>query len=252
MRASVLGRVRVRAGARTLLPVLLLAACGGGSGEDFTIEVKRPPAAVYAPLSAADLREARLVFPGIAVTRTRPSDAEILYTIPGTGSFPATIRLRLEPTHGGETTVVHAAVQVPPVRATIDGREKVLSESRVEARLQALLKATARDLEMGSSAQAETTQLSSLLMSLAVATDEKFLAQALDLKSHPGKLVDVLAAFDADELSPTVQTARDTPMVDPDAAERRHEMARAQVEWQQQEAAEKAAEPVSDLSRYDN
>lgn len=136
-------------------PALLLAGCGDAA-EDFAVAIKRPVAAVYAPLLAVDAGEARIVFPCVTFVRTRPSDGEILYTIPGDGSFTATIRLRLESQNGGETTVVHAIVNVPKVHARIDGQDKVLSEARIERQLESLLKSTGRSLEMGSSAQAET------------------------------------------------------------------------------------------------
>ena len=45
-----------------LLTALLLAGCGSGEAEDFAVEIKRPAATVYAPLSTVDLAEARLVW----------------------------------------------------------------------------------------------------------------------------------------------------------------------------------------------
>ena len=71
------------------LGALLLTGCGDSDAEDFAVEIKRPVEVVYAPLLAADVSEARMVFPGITFQRSRPSDGEILYTIPGSGSFPA-------------------------------------------------------------------------------------------------------------------------------------------------------------------
>lgn len=242
----------MRAGAVAALPALLLAGCGGDA-DDFTVEIRRPVAAVYAPLLAADVSEARIAFPGVRFERTRPRDGEILYTIPGTGSFPATVRLRLESAKGGEATIVHAAVKVPEVRAVIDGEEKVLSERKIERRLESLLTATGRSLEMGSNAQAESTRLSALLLALAVATDKDRLARALDLRAHPGKLMELLAAFDGprDQPAPDVG-GREIRAVDLDAAQRQRDFAQARAEWKQQEALDSAAAPTSNLDHYGN
>lgn len=238
---------------RSWVPLAALLVAGCGDGEDFTIEVKRPPAVVYAPLSAADVREARLVFPGIAIERRRPSEREILYTIPGTGDFPSTIRLQLEPTDRGEATVIHASVHVPPVRATIEGVDKVVSERKVETVLRNLLKSTARDLETGSSTESDTVKLSGFMVGIAIATNKAFLAKALEFKRSPEKLVDVLMPFDGyDDLPQSDRSERDRPMVDPDRADEQREIAQERADWQQQRAAEKAAAPADDLGGYDN
>lgn len=233
-------------------PALLLAGCGNAA-EDFADAIKRPVAAVYVPLLAVDVGEARIVFPGVTFVRTRPSDGEILYTIPGDGSFPATIRLRLESQKGDETTVVPAIVNVPQVHARIDGQAKVLSEARIERQLESLLKSTGRSLEMGSSAQAGTMRLSGLLLALAVATNQNQLARAMDLKSNPSMLMELLLAFDGPNEDPVSDVAgREIRTVNPDAAENARELAQTDAEWKQEEALNKAAAPTSNLDRYDN
>lgn len=240
-----------------LLPALLLAGCGDSDGgEDFTVEIKRPVATVYAPLSAADPGLARLAFPGIAFERSRPSDTEILYTVPGTGSFPATIRLKLEPKTDGSSqrTIVHAAVNVPKVRARIDGQDKELSEWKIERQLQSLLKSTGSSLEMGSTGQSDTERLSSLLAAIAIATNEKFLARALELRSDPAKLMGILLAFGTpgEAPGPADVDGREIRAVNPDAAETEREMAQARAESKQEQAQAGAAAPTSNLDRYDN
>lgn len=236
-----------------LAALLLLAACGGGDREDFAVDVKRAPAQVYAPLAGADTSDARLVFPGLHIERTRPSETEILYTIPGSGDFPSTVRFRLEPQAGGAATRIHAFVHVPAVRATLDGQQKEVSERKVEAAVASLIRSTARSLEMGSNATSESQQLSALLTGVAIATNKTLLAKALDLRANPEKLAAILMAYASPgDMPPTLTTARDTPTIDTDAGERQHEMAQARVDWQQEEAAEKAATPTSDLDRYDD
>lgn len=245
----------MRTWASATLPALaLLSGCGGSDAEDFSVEINRPAAAVYAPLSAVDVKEARMIFTGIAVDRSRPSDTEILYTIPGTGDFPATIRFKLQPKDGDKVTVVHAFVHVPPVRATIDGVPKQISERKVEIALQGIVKSTKRSLEMGSSAQAESLGLSMLMAGLAVATNKTMLARALDLKNNPESLVSVLLAFGAPgaDDGPAPATGRDIQTVDPDSAEERRELVRSETEWKQERALDNAAAPATDLERFDN
>lgn len=234
-----------------LLTALLLAGCGSGEAEDFAVEIKRPAATVYAPLSTVDLAEARLVFAGLTVDRSRPSDTEILYTIPGSGDFPATIRFQLEPK--GDATVVHAFVRAPAVRATIDGVRKEVSERKVERALESIVKATKQSLEMGSNAQAESRKLSQLLAGVAVATDKAHLSRALAFKDDPSKLLTLLMAFDTPGKQPAPDVdGREIRTVDPDAAQERRELAQANDEWKQQQALDRAAAPTSDLDRYDN
>lgn len=243
----------MRVWALAALPALLLAGCDAGDTEDFTVEIKRPAAAVYAPLLSVDISEARIVFPGATFERSRPRDGEILYTVPGTGSFPATIRLQLEGTKNGEATIVHAFVKVPEVHARIEGQDKVLSERKVENQLQSLLKKTGRSLEMGSNAKAEIEQLSGLLLALSVATDEKQLARALDLKNNPAKLMELLLAFSGtgDTPAPDVKGS-EIRTVDPDAAQQQREFAQADAEWKQERALDQASAPTTDVERPSN
>lgn len=225
----------------------LLAGCGGDT-EDFTVEIRRPPAAVYAPLLAVDVREARIAFPGIAFQRSRPADGEILYTIPGSGSFPATIRLKLEARDGGAATLVHAFVKAPQVHLALGGKDMVLNESKVERELQTLLNATGRSLELGSDARTGTRELSTLLFALAVATNEKQMARLLDYRNHPEKLTQLLRAFSGSDDPPAPGVNGSTiRTVDPDAAQRQRELARTEAEWRQEEALNRATAPTTNV-----
>lgn len=239
-------------GFAAFVPALLLAGCGGSDAEDFAVEIKRPVEVVYAPLVAADASEARILFPGITFQRSRPSDSEILYTIPGSGSFPATVRLKLEPKDGGQATVVHAFVKVPEIHATIGGKDMVLSERKIENALQGLLKATGRSLEMGSSAKSETSGLSTMLLAIAVASNEKQLTRALDLKNHPEKLMTLLLAMSGSEGSSEPSVNGSTiRTVDPEAAQEQRELAQADAEWKQERALNQASAPTTNVERND-
>jgi hypothetical protein len=137
-------------------------------------------------------------------------------------------------------------VHVPAVHATIDGQEKVLSEQKVETEHEQVIAATGQSLEAGSGSQMDTLRLSGLLVGVAIATNKGYLAKALAFKANPAALAAALLAFGSPEdLTQTAATARDAPMVDPDAVQREHEEAQARDEADRQEAADKAAEPAA-------
>jgi hypothetical protein len=243
----------MRSTALAALAALLLAGCGGGGGEDFTVEVRQPLASVYAPLASASIADAAPVFPGIEVRRTRPSDREILYTIPGTASTEASVLFRLETLPDGKGTAIHTTVEVPAVQATIGGQTKVLSERKVEAALRTLLHGTGRNLEMGSGGEGDTRQLSALLLALAIGTNQKYLDQALALKDDPQGIAEILAALGGPPESAMDDGApRDDgrPMDNPDMSAEREGFAQAREQWREQEAMESAAEPMDDVGEY--
>jgi len=166
---------------------LLLAGCGSG-GEDFTVEVNRPPVAVVTPLLDVDIGEARTAFPGIKVVRSRPNDSEIVYTMPSSGNGDAVIRLRLEPLRDGQATLIHASVDAPATQAKIDGVTKFLSETKVEHELEKVLRQAGRNLEHRTSTLADTQAFSGLLLAVAISVNKDYVQIAQDLKSHPEKL----------------------------------------------------------------
>ena len=63
----------------------------------------------------ADLVDAELagLFPGLKIDRSKPEPGTVLYTIPGTGSFDATVQLTFTPANGGQGSVISVAVDVP-------------------------------------------------------------------------------------------------------------------------------------------
>lgn len=227
---------------------LLLASCGS-DGEDFMVEVKRPVAAVVAPFVATDLAEAQALFSGLTIKRTRPSDNEIVYTIPGDGA-ESIIRLRFEPLRGGEATTIHATVDVPPVRAKIDGVDKVLSEYKIERRLKSLIEAARSDLEMGSSGGLGSQRLSILLVGVAVATNKKYLDQALAFKDDPERVMDLLGGFGTAE--EYARDVGDRPQDNPELAGVQDEVAQARSEYRNEQAMAEAARPADDSAPMDD
>lgn len=231
-----------------IIPALaMLSGCGGG--EDFSVEVKRPIAAVMSPYLAASISEAKGLFPGISFQRTRPSDHELLFAIPGSGSSESTIRLRFEPVRNGEGTVVHATVDVPPVRATIDGVEKRLSEAKVEDLLKRQIESTGRALEAHETP--DSYAFSGQLVGLAIATNPLFLQRAMELKNNPEKLAAALMAFTGAEPAgnprpddPSAAAAAAAPMDHPEYASRAEDAALGESQRREERQLEAASAPM--------
>lgn len=234
---------------RKLLAIVpaMMVLSGCGESEDFSVEVKRPMAAVMSPYLAANIDEARALFPDLGFKRTRPADNELLFTILGSGSTESTIRLRFESVRGGEATVIHATADVPPTKATIEGQRKYLSEAKVERLMKKDMESSGRALE--SHSPLSGTSFSAQLAGIAIATNPLYLQQALDLKNHPEKLLAALMAFgDGDGPSETraPDPASAAPMDDPELATRADDVAQRQDEWREEKQIEAASAPMDD------
>lgn len=228
-----------------VVPVLgLLTGCDAGSGsDDFSVEVKRPVAAVMMPYLAANIDEAKALFPDISLHRTRPSDRELLFSLPGSGNAESTIRLRFEPVRNGEATVVHAAVDVPPVEARIDGVRKYLSEAKVERLLRQQIESTGQRLEAHEAP--DSSGFSGQLIGLAIATNPLYLHKALELKDSPERVRAALMAFgDPDTSGAVDDPSANMPMDNPERAAVAEESALAESEWQEERAAMEASAPM--------
>jgi hypothetical protein len=205
---------------RIILPMvaaLALVGCGslGGGGEDFTVTVKRPVAAVFTPFSDVQIQsEARTIFPTLKLTRTRPSDNEVLYTFPVEGKEPATIRLTFEAIDGGKATVIHAAVDVPTLVVNIGGQKKFLNEFLVEKGLRALIVASTTGLEAGSSGSDASKSFAALITALAIATDKQAMARAQELIKDPARADLAMAALGGGEYFGNYDAERDAETVD--------------------------------------
>jgi len=123
-----------------VLVALALAGCGAGGGEDFAVQIDETPARVFGSLTGFNHSTERQIFSGLDIRTSRPSDTQIVYTIPAyetpvKQSGESVIALTLEPTQDGKRTIVHAAVDIPSVRILTGEPNKVLSEKLVEAEL---------------------------------------------------------------------------------------------------------------------
>jgi hypothetical protein len=211
------------AGSIVAVPALLaLAACGKwGGGDDFTVELKGSPAAASAVLSAARVDGLKLFLPGITAAMSRPSDHEVLYTIPvknhaeGKTGQSATIRFRIEPGATAGTTLVHVAADVPPIRVLMGQANMVLSEEKVEAELSKILNRLAQNPLAGQSSRDRAEPLGELLAGVAIAGNSDLQAMANQAKRDPQAFSSLFGEGLADNGALRDVPARDTRS-DPD------------------------------------
>jgi len=170
----------------------VLASCGGS--DEISMRIEKSPARLLTPLTLASTAEVSPFLPGLKVVKTRPSDRELVFTMPGDGQAePATIRFRFDPLDGGSASDAHAYVDVPNIVANIDGKRQILSEARVTTAVRKIL----TDMAAGKSDHA-TADMSKILIALAISTDTKLRDKALAMAK--GKV----SEFDlADEDAPS-------------------------------------------------
>lgn len=152
---------------------------GGGYAafgeQDFAVTVNRPVADTYAAISAVHTFGSGLRAAGVDNVQlkvTRPSDREIVFTIPSSSdSRGSRVAFSLEPIDGGRSTEVRAAIDVPAVRMPDDKRNRVLSEAKVEAKFRDAIKGMAERLNAGQSVEKAQYQLTFMLDVVALASN---------------------------------------------------------------------------------
>ncbi|HEX4846986.1 MAG TPA: hypothetical protein VFV30_02485 [Novosphingobium sp.] len=229
------------------LASLLLAACGRGS-TDFDVLVERPPEKVRTALSGIAIdQEIGALIPGLRLVRTEPAANEVLYTVPGDGSFEAAVKLTFEPSTDGKATMISVAVDVPSTKVDFEGKAFVLSESKVETAIELILRTAAEKLKNGESIEAERAQFSQMLTILAVTTDSSKLRLAQDIGKSPDWYMGGMGSmgdFDAGYGS----AARGE---DPAAGAREEEYKQREAERAEREKAEEASSAM-DSARGDS
>lgn len=235
---------------KVVLPALLASGCGGTGTEDFTIEVQRPVTVAFAPFSQVDTGIAGQIFPGLQVKMSRPSESELLYTIPGDGTSESTFLLTFEPTGEGGATIIHVAIDVPPVRSKIDGLDKVLSERKVEAAVERLFESAGASLERRETGSSQLAEFSRILTGVAIATNSKYMNRISEFKSDPQKMAAALAALNGydeyDEDYRQMGQPEDPRAESPVAADPEDDARNAQYEMERETS--EASEPDNSLS----
>lgn len=217
-----------------VLGALALAGCGGGFSEtpDFAVTIKRAPASVFAAFAEVSGEGGALYYPGLKVERSKPSDNSLLFTIPSSGSSSSTLRFDFVPIEDGKGTELRAFVEVPPITRTIDGKRKVVSETKVENELEKILK------RIGQGSDAAAGDVSDLLVAVAVATNLKLVPGAAGGRPGGDWMAELLARAGEAEL---VAGADGAP-------EDERDLARQQ--YREERARESASAPMSEQSEY--
>ena len=196
---------------------LLLAGCGSGKGaEDFALTVNKSPDKVKAALGAASVGESGIPLSGLRFNVNTSTAGEVNYSIPmaeagSSKTDPAVIRLVLEPGADGKSTVIHAHVDVPPVRVLMGKANMVLSESKVESELRKVLKEAFKE---GSTPSSQP--ISEMLAQVAIAGNHRLQA-IVNSAAKGGAALDDL--FDAGEIEPpAIEAPADVDPSVPDPA----------------------------------
>ena len=219
--------------------IMLLSGCGRGS-EDFTVRIDRPTDRVMQALGHGELdSELSGHFPGLKLQRTAAKN-EVLYTLPGDSDFPTVIHFTFEPVEGGKATVVHAAVDVPPVRIAMKGKPKEISETKVERAVKELVEKTGSKLEEGRDTAAERKELSQFLAVLGIVTNSKHQRRFMALMENSnGAMGNWNALYDGDSEVAAPPYGQAAAGVDPGAAVR-------EQEYREKERTSQAAAPMND------
>lgn len=212
---------------------LALAGCGSGIGgetQDFAVTIERPPAAVFAAFAPVSGDGGAAVYPGLKVDRSKPSDNSLLFTIPSSGSRSSTLRFDFVPIRAGKATELRVFVDVPPITRTFEGKRKVVSETKVETELEKIVKRL-RDNSGGAA-----SDLSELLVAVAVATDPGLIPSGNPIYSRSGWAEELLGRAEEDELAAAADTAPDD------------ERSLARQQYREERARESASAPMSDAA----
>ncbi|MEB3416299.1 hypothetical protein VCJ71_09495 [Alteriqipengyuania sp. WL0013] len=166
-----------------LAAAALLAGCGDGSS---SVTIERSASVVKETLARVDGRinlEGLLTSPPVVKTTDGNT---VSYLIKGrNGNADSHIVLTIEET-GPQSATVAMTVDIAPIRAEIEGQEKVLSESLVRNALHSQLRSMERALETGQPPSKASDGLDRAIALTALATDPEQIRRAVALAESGG------------------------------------------------------------------
>ncbi len=129
-----------------LSAAVLLAGCGGGNSEDFSVDVAMAPGQAHTQLAGLDggILLSALSLPKVTATQ---ADGLLNFTLPGEKDNGELV-LRLEEV-GQNMTRVHVALDLPQSLRMVKGEMMVVVESKAEAELKSQLESWAKGVASG-------------------------------------------------------------------------------------------------------
>lgn len=151
---------------------------------DFQVEVHRSPEAVYAAFATVNPADTEFQAQGLPVqhvTVTREPGRRIVFFSPtANDGQPLQIALTFTAGNAPATTLVTAAIDVPPVPMQVDGTDKFLSEDKVEAKMREAIGELAKRIDNGNSTTAASSKFATLIEAVAVAAHPQKLKAAVE------------------------------------------------------------------------
>jgi hypothetical protein len=167
---------------------VLIGVMGAGyavtGNPDFEVKVHRSPEAVYAAF--ATVNPANTVFqeyglPVQHVTVTREPGRRIVFFSPTENDGqPLQIALTFAAGSAPATTLVTAAIDVPPIPMRVDGTDKYLSEDKVETQVREAIGELAKRIDDGNSTTSASHKFATLIEAVAVASHPQKLKAAVE------------------------------------------------------------------------
>lgn len=163
--------------ATALASLLMLSACGS-QDSSFSIDLHGSPNDVLGAIDEPALNQVTSYIPEAQINRSRPSDSEVLYTMPGEKpGAEITIKFTLTPLASGEGTKLETALHIPDVSMNIGGVKKVLGRKLIEREMRRNLEYLADRLDSGQSTLGSRKDMGALMAALAIANHPSALAR---------------------------------------------------------------------------
>jgi hypothetical protein len=170
-----------------LFGALMLAACGNGNSEDFTVDVAMAPDRVKAELVQLDGGMALAALSLPQIERDSSTQGELSFTMPGEGES-GELLMRFEEV-GTNGTRIRVALSLPTKVANIQGKPMIIHEAMAEQMLKERLAAWA---EATNSGTASLGSLNEALAGLSIAMRPDKMNTVLDAAKDPKKVAALL------------------------------------------------------------